>query len=114
FRSFPDWHFTRYVATMRTLLDLDWDLFVPGHFWPVDRAGFEENLAFFDVLAEAAREAVAAGVDPDSYEEATAFAKERLGPTHGRLFRFDEYIGTNLMRVMLHELTGGWGLEDNK
>jgi glyoxylase-like metal-dependent hydrolase (beta-lactamase superfamily II) len=108
---FPDWHMTRYTATMRSLLALEWDTFVPGHFWAVDRRGFEESLAWIDVLREGAREALAAGVDADCYSEVHVWAKERLAQ-YAHLFRFHEYVGLNLMRLMSHELTGGWGLVD--
>lgn len=110
---YPDWHLTRYRANVRKLLELDWDVFVPGHFWALDRRGFEDNLRWLDVLDEAAQEAIADGVDPDSLDEVDAYARARLGPEHGHLFRFYEYAGTNLMRVMQHYLTGGWGPEDN-
>jgi glyoxylase-like metal-dependent hydrolase (beta-lactamase superfamily II) len=108
---FPDWHLSRYQASMQRMLELDWDLFVPGHFWPIDRAGVEENLAFFDVLFDVAQRALGDGVDPDNYVEVTAYAKAKLAEYSG-LFRFHEYIGLNLMRFMQYWLTGGWGLED--
>ncbi len=107
---FPDWHFGRYAESMRSLLALPWDRFLPGHFWAVDRREFEANLDWIDVLREAARDALAAGVDPDRYDEVHAWAKGALA-AYAHLFRFHEYAGTNLMRLMSHELTGGWGLE---
>ena len=109
---FPDWHLSSYLDSMRRLEALEWDTFVPGHFWPVDRAGFHDNLAYFERLAEAAQQALVDGVDPDVYADVDSWAKERLRPELGRLFRFDEYIGMNLMRYMAHFRTGGWGLED--
>jgi glyoxylase-like metal-dependent hydrolase (beta-lactamase superfamily II) len=108
----PDWHLSRYQASMRSILELEWDVFIPGHFWLMDRAQVEEHLRFFDVLAATAEEALAAGVDPDSYDDVTSYAKAKLS-AYASLFRFEEYIGTNLMRFMQHHLTGGWGLEDN-
>jgi len=110
----PDWHLSSYVPTMRRLLELDgWDRFVPGHFWPVDRAGFAQNLDYYDRLAEAGQQALIDGVDSDDYDEVKAYAEEKLRSEFGYLFRFHEYIGMNLMRYMLHYRTGGWGLEDN-
>jgi glyoxylase-like metal-dependent hydrolase (beta-lactamase superfamily II) len=111
---YPDYHVAGYTAAMRTLLEIpDWDLFVPGHFWPVDRAGFTANLDYCDALPAVAREALGAGVDPDRLDQVHAFAERRLGPDFGGLFRFQEYVGLNLMRFMLDAQSGGWGPEDN-
>ena len=55
---------------------------------------------------------LAEGLDPDDYPTIDAWSRERLGPELGRLFRFGEYIGMNVMRFMVHHVTGGWGLED--
>lgn len=111
---YPDYHVAGYTAAMRTLLEIpDWDLFVPGHFWPVDRAGFTANLDYCDALPAVAREALGAGVDPDRLDQAHAFAERHLGPDFGGLFRFQEYAGLNLMRFMLDAQNGGWGPEDN-
>ena len=108
----PDWHLDSYLTNMRRLEALDWERFIPGHFWPLDRAGFEANLRFYGRMADAARHALADGVDPDNYASVNAYARERLRDEFGRQFRFGEYIGMNLMRFMIHEVTGGWGLED--
>jgi glyoxylase-like metal-dependent hydrolase (beta-lactamase superfamily II) len=108
----PDWHLESYLSSMRRLEALEWKLFVPGHFWPLDRAGFQENLRFYEQLDEAAVDALAEGLDPDNYPQVDAWARERLAAAHGHLFRFGEYIGMNLMRFMAHHRTGPWGLED--
>lgn len=110
---FPDWHMGSYVRTMRRLLELDWDLFIPGHFWMTDRQGFEECLNYFEVLGEEAQRALAAGVPVDDLDAVTKYAREKLASRYGRLFRFDEYVGMNLMHHMGHYLTGGWGIEGN-
>jgi glyoxylase-like metal-dependent hydrolase (beta-lactamase superfamily II) len=111
---FPDWHLGSYTAVMRGLLDVgDWDLFVPGHFWTMDRAGFAENLDYCDALGEVAQRALIAGLDADHYSSVDAFARRELRRDFGHLFRFEEYIGMNLMRLMLHYRTGGWGMEDH-
>jgi glyoxylase-like metal-dependent hydrolase (beta-lactamase superfamily II) len=109
---FPDWHLDSYLPNMRRLESLEWSSFIPGHFWPLDRKGFSENLSYYERIDEAAREALSEGVDPDDYTAIDAWARERLGGELGRLFRFGEYIGMNVMRFMLHHRTGGWGLED--
>lgn len=110
---FPDWHLAPYVGTMRRLLELDWDVFIPGHFWITDRAGFIDNLDYYDRMAEHAQNAIAAGVDPDDLAEVQGYTREHLAPDFDRLFRFDEYAALNLARYMLHFLTGGWGIEGN-
>lgn len=110
---FPDWHLASYVDSMRRLEALEWDRFVPGHFWVTDRNGFAENLDYYEFMADAAQTALADGVDSDNYPEVERYATEHYGDQYGRLFRFHEYFGMNLMRVMVHFRTGGWGLEDN-
>jgi glyoxylase-like metal-dependent hydrolase (beta-lactamase superfamily II) len=109
---YPDWHLTSYVANMRRLERLEWETFVPGHFWPLDRKGFSDNLGFVERLCEVAQQALCDGVDPQHYAEAEAYAERHLAAEFGRLFRFGEYAGMNLMRAMAHYVTGGWGLED--
>jgi glyoxylase-like metal-dependent hydrolase (beta-lactamase superfamily II) len=109
---YPDWHLASYVPSMRRLLDLPWDRFVPGHLWPLDRAGFAQALDWWDALEEAAADADAAGVDADELTEVSAYADEHLRPTWGSLPRYEEYAVLNLMRFLLHRRTGGWGLED--
>ncbi len=109
----PDWHLASYLPTVGSLLDLDWDVFVPGHFWLVDRAGYRRNVQFYEVLLDAAQRAFVEGVDLDSLPQITAWAREKLRPDLGTLFRFDEYIGMNVMRCIWHFLQGGWGLAGN-
>lgn len=110
---FPDWHLEPYVKTMERFLSLDWDLYVPGHFWPMDRQGFIDNLNFYGVMAELAQRAIAAGVEVDDLPGVTRYAHEHLGDRFGHLFRFGEYAGMNLARYMHHYLGGGWGIEGN-
>lgn len=110
----PDWHVAGYVDTMRGLFDdvRGWERFVPGHYWPIDRLAAESNLGYYDELKDAAEQALAEGLDHDDLRECDRWAREKLASQHGRLFRFHEYAGMNLMRMMLHLLEGGWGLED--
>jgi glyoxylase-like metal-dependent hydrolase (beta-lactamase superfamily II) len=110
---FPDWHMSPYVPTMRRFESLDWDTFVPGHFWITDRAGFVDNLDYYDRMAEIAQEAIGAGLDPDDYAEVTRYTYDHLQAKFGKFFRFDEYCAMNLSRYMQHYLTGGWGIEGN-
>ncbi len=110
---FPDWHLSPYVPVMRRFLSLDWDIFVPGHFWITNRKGFEDNLEYYDQMAEIAQEAIGAGLDVDDFAEVTKYTYEHLQPKFGNFFRFDEYCAMNLSRYMSHYLTGGWGIEGN-
>jgi len=110
---FPDWHLEPYLDTMRRLLSLDWDLFIPGHFWSLDRQGFKDNLAYYEEVCDAAERAIVDGVDPMDLQEVQAYAEEQLG-SYQHLFRYHEYIGQNLMRYMHHIQTGGWGLEGSR
>lgn len=110
---FPDWHIAPYVKTMERFMSLDWDLYIPGHFWPLDRAGFTDNLNYYGVMAENAQLAIADGVDVDDLPDVTRYVHEKIGDRFGHLFRFGEYAGTNLARYMHHYLSGGWGVEGN-
>ena len=110
---FPDWHLTPYVPTMRRLESLDWDMFVPGHFWITDRAGFAGGLEYYEQMAELAQQAIVDGLDPNDYAAAIRYSNEKLKPQYGTLFRYDEYFAMNLIRYMQHYLTGGWGIEGN-
>ena len=110
---FPDWHLAPYVPTMRRLESLDWDMFVPGHFWITDRAGFAGGLEYYEQMAELAQQAIVDGLDPNDYAAAIRYSNEKLKPQYGTLFRYDEYFAMNLIRYMQHYLTGGWGIEGN-
>jgi len=110
---FPDWHLTPYVPVMKRLLGLDWDMFVPGHFWITDRQGFIDSLDYYDRMADFAQEAIADGVDANDFAAVTSYTQERLSPAFGALFRYEEYCAMNLARYMQHFLTGGWGIEGN-
>ena len=110
---FPDWHLTPYVAVMKRLLSLDWDVFVPGHFWITDRVGFVASLDFYERMADVAQQAIVDGLDPLDFEAVRRYSAEKLTAQFGHLFRFDEYFAMNLWRYMQQFLTGGWGLEGN-
>jgi len=110
---FPDWHIVPYVQTMERFLSLDWDLFIPGHFWPTDRQGFIDNVAYYGVMAELAQRAIAAGVDVGDFSSVTRYTQENMSKKFGHLFRFGEYAAMNLARYMHHYLSGGWGIEGN-
>ncbi len=110
---FPDWHLTPYVPTMRRLESLDWDMFVPGHFWITDRAGFAGSLEYYEQMAELGQQAIVDGLDPNDYTAVIRYSNDKLQPQYGSFFRYDEYFAMNLIRYMQHYLTGGWGIEGN-
>ncbi|MES9829674.1 MAG: MBL fold metallo-hydrolase [Candidatus Thiodiazotropha sp.] len=110
---FPDWHLAPYVPVMKRLLSLDWDLFVPGHFWITDRQGFIDNLAYYDRMADIAQQAIFDDLDPNNFAEVQKYTEMNLRSEFGELFRFQEYCAMNLSRYMQHYLTGGWGIEGN-
>ncbi len=110
---FPDWHLTPYVPTMKRFLSLDWDVFVPGHFWITDRQAFVDSLSFYDRMADVAQQAIIDGLDPNDFAEVTRYTQAKLAAEFGELFRFEEYCAMNLCRYMQHFLTGGWGIEGN-
>jgi len=110
---FPDWHLTPYVAAMKRLLSLDWDVFVTGHFWITDRQGFIDSVDFYDRMAEVAQQAIFDGLDPHDFAEVRKYTDQNLAAEFGELFRFGEYCAMNLSRYMQQYLTGGWGIEGN-
>ncbi|MEE8495117.1 MAG: MBL fold metallo-hydrolase [Xanthomonadales bacterium] len=110
---FPDWHLVPYVPVMKRLLSLDWDLFIPGHFWITDRKGFIESLDYFDRMSDIAQQAVISGLDPHDFAEVKKYTEANLVQAFGDLFRYGEYCAMNLSRYMQHFLTGGWGIEGN-
>ncbi len=110
---FPDWHFKPYVPCMKRFLSLDWDVFVPGHFWITDRQGFIDNLEYYDLMADFAQQAVIDGLDPHDWNGVCRYTGEKLSASFGNLFRYHEYCAMNLSRYMQVYLTGGWGIEGN-
>jgi len=113
YTTLMDWHLTHYVPVMERFLALDWDLFVPGHFWLLTRARFIEILNYWKRLFDFGQQAVIDGLDPHNWADLNRYTDEKLGPLYGREFRFQEYAAMNLSRYMQHYLTGGWGIEGN-
>ena len=110
---FPDWHLKPYIPAMKRFLGLDWEVFIPGHFWITDRQGFVDNLEYYDLMAEFAQQAIIDGVDPHDWPRIVQYSAEKLKPAFGNLFRYHEYCAMNLSRYMQQYLTGGWGIEGN-
>lgn len=113
YTTLMDWHLTYYVQVMERFLSLDWDVFVPGHFWVLDREGFIESLDYFKRMFEFAQTAIVEDVDPHDWQGLNDYASEKLRPQFGRYFRFGEYATMNLSRFMQDYLSGGWGIEGN-
>jgi glyoxylase-like metal-dependent hydrolase (beta-lactamase superfamily II) len=113
YTTLMDWHLTHYVPVMKRFLSLDWDTFVPGHFWVLNREQFVDNLDYLDRMFEFGQRAILDGVDPHDWDDINRYANEKLGPLYGNLFRFGEYAAMNLSRYMQECLTGGWGIEGN-
>ena len=109
----PDWHLAHYIPVMKRFLSLDWDLFVPGHFWAVNRQQFNEILVFWEQLFDYSQQAVLDGVDPHDWAGLNKYTDEKLGPIWRDQFRYYEYMAMNLQRYMQHYISGGWGIEGN-
>ena len=113
YTTLMDWHLTHYVPVMKRFLSLDWDLWVPGHFWPVTRSRFIEILGFWERMFDFGQKAVIDGIDPHDWDGLNKYTDEKLGPVYGNEFRYEEYAAMNLSRYMQDYLTGGWGIEGN-
>jgi hypothetical protein len=98
---------------MKRFLSLDWDLFVPGHFWPVTRPRFIEILDYWERMFDFGQQAIFDGIDPHDWDGLNKYTDEKLGPLYGDDFRYHEYGAMNLTRYMQEYLTGGWGIEGN-
>jgi glyoxylase-like metal-dependent hydrolase (beta-lactamase superfamily II) len=108
-----DWHLVPYIPVMRRLLSLDWDLFVPGHFWMLTRQRFIEILDYWERLFEFAQQAILDGVNPHDWTGINRWTDEHLGPSYRNEFRYSEFAAMNLSRYMQEYLTGGWGITGN-
>mgnify|MGYP001548874721 FL=1 len=113
YTTLMDWHLAHYVPVMKRFLSLDWDLFVPGHFWPVTRQRFIEILDYWERMFDFGQRAVIDGVDPHDWEALNRYTDDKLRPLYGSEFRFEEYAAMNLSRYMQEYLSGGWGIEGN-
>lgn len=108
-----DYHLSVYVDVMRRFLSLDWDIFVPGHFWTLTRQQFCEILDYWERQFEVGQQAIVDGVDPHDWPGLNKYTQEKLAPLDKGQFRFYEYAAINLSRYMQEYLSGGWGIEGN-
>jgi len=113
YTTLMDWHLTHYVPVMKRFLSLDWDLWVPGHFWPITRPRFIEILDYWERMFDFGQQAIIDGVDPHNWEGLNKYTDEKLGPLYSSEFRYYEYAAMNLYRYMQEYLTGGWGIDGN-
>jgi glyoxylase-like metal-dependent hydrolase (beta-lactamase superfamily II) len=108
----PDWHIRNFSESLHSLLDLDFETFVPGRYQVMRRDDFERGLAFLDAVHDAAQHAFAESVAVWLYDAMEAFVKDRLSEEWGDLDGFDEHVGIMAFRIAHHYLTGGWSTED--
>lgn len=111
---FPDFHIEQYPASMRRVLELDFEVFVPGRYDLMTRAEVERAVGYFEALAVASQQAFAAGVPIWVYDMMKDFCENALAEEWGDLDGFDEHVGTGSIRLVHHYLMGGWGLEDTQ
>jgi glyoxylase-like metal-dependent hydrolase (beta-lactamase superfamily II) len=113
YTTLMDWHLTHYVPVMERFLSLDWDIWVPGHFWMITRQRFIEILEYWKRMFDFGQQAIIDCVDPHDWEGLNKYTDEKLGPLYSKEFRYYEYGAMNLSRYMQDYLTGGWGIEGN-
>ena len=109
----PDWHIRNFSASLHSLLELDFDTFVPGRYDVMTRDQFVRGLAFLDAVHDMAQRAFAESVAVWMFEAMEAFVKERLAPEWSDLDGFDDHVGIMAFRIAHHYLTGGWSTEDS-
>jgi hypothetical protein len=108
----PDWHVRNFSASLHSLLELDFDTFVPGRYEVMTRAEFERGLAFLDAVHDAAQHAFAESVAVWMFDAMDGFVRERLADEWSGLDGFDDNVGIMAFRIAHHYLTGGWSTED--
>jgi hypothetical protein len=108
----PDWHIRNFSESLHSLLDLDFDTFVPGRGAVMSRQEFERGLEFLDAVHEEAQRAFAESVAVWLFDAIDGFVKERLAADWSDLGGFDDHVGIMAFRIAHHYLTGGWSTED--
>jgi hypothetical protein len=108
----PDWHIRNFSVSLRSLLELEFETFVPGRYGVMSRAEFERGIDFLDAVHEAAQRAFAESVAVWLFDAMDAFVKEHLAEEWGALEGFDDHVGIMAFRIAHHYLTGGWSTED--
>jgi hypothetical protein len=108
----PDWHIRNFSASLRSLLELEFETFVPGRYEVMSRAELERGIDFLDAVHDAAQRAFAESVAVWLFDAMDAFVKEHLSEEWGGLDGFDDHVGIMAFRIAHHYLTGGWSTED--
>ena len=108
----PDWHVRNFSHSLHSLLELDFETFVPGRGEPMTRADFERGLEFLDAVHEAAQRAFAESVAVWMFDAMEGYVKEALAGEWSSLDGFDDHVGIMAFRIAHHYLTGGWSTED--
>lgn len=111
---FPDFHIEQYPNSMRRVLALDFETFIPGRYASMSKAEAERAVAYFEALAVASQRAFANGVPIWVYDLMKDFCANALAKSWGDLDGFDEHVGTGAIRLVHHYLMGGWGIEDTQ
>ena len=109
----PDYHIRNFSRSIRSLLSLEFETFVPGRYAVMDRRGFQRGCDYFDAVHEAAQDAFADSVAVWLFDATEAYVKGRLHAEWGQLDGFDEHVGIMAFRIAHHYLMGGWSLEDS-
>ena len=78
---YPDMHLGTWLKAMKRLLGLEWDMLVPGHFWPLSRAAFERNIRYHEELELAAQHALADDLDVDDIDTGHAMPASISAPS---------------------------------
>jgi hypothetical protein len=109
----PDWHIRNFSPSLRSLLELDFDTFVPGRYGVMSRDELVRGIDFLDAVHEAAQHAFAESVAVWLFDAMEGFVKERLAAEWAGLDGFDDNVGIMAFRIAHHYLTGGWSTEDS-
>jgi hypothetical protein len=65
FQDLPGWHFPDFFAAVAGLLDIPFETIVFGHGEPGDRGSIHRQIAYYDDLTAAVRDAVDRGLTED-------------------------------------------------
>lgn len=93
YQELPGWHFPDFFDAVSSLLTLPFEMIVFGHGPPGDRASIHRQIAYWDDLTVAVRDAVARG-----WSEEQAAGEIRL-PQYASWDRYDDWFPMNVRAV---------------